>query len=133
MAGQCAPAQTYWSVEYVEVVNTVRFGTYGRGIWDFVIDDVVPATAQEPTNENFNVFPNPSSGIVQLEMESPRSNQLNITVLNLQGRQMYSTNRPTTPGHPLRTTLNLSDLNKGPYIIHLQDGHHTKTQKLLIQ
>ena len=31
--------QTYWSVDYIPEINTARFGTYGRGIWDFVIDD----------------------------------------------------------------------------------------------
>ena len=37
--GVSAPDQTYWSVEYIDEINTARFGTYGRGIWDFVIDD----------------------------------------------------------------------------------------------
>ena len=37
MSGLGAPDQTYWSVEFVDALNTVRFGTYGRGIWDFVI------------------------------------------------------------------------------------------------
>lgn len=30
-----APDQTYWSVDYVESLKCARFGTYGRGIWDF--------------------------------------------------------------------------------------------------
>ncbi|MEM6343354.1 MAG: T9SS type A sorting domain-containing protein [Bacteroidota bacterium] len=37
--GMGAPDQTYWSVEYVEELRAARFGTYGRGIWDFVICD----------------------------------------------------------------------------------------------
>ena len=39
MGGISAPDQTYWSVEFVEELNTARFGTYGRGIWDFVMDE----------------------------------------------------------------------------------------------
>jgi len=39
LAGVGAPDQTYWTVEYIENINTVRYGTYGRGIWDFVLDD----------------------------------------------------------------------------------------------
>jgi len=39
LAGLSAPDQTYWSVEFIPELNTARFGTYGRGIWDFVIDD----------------------------------------------------------------------------------------------
>ncbi len=33
-----APDQVYWSVEYVSDLHIVRFGTYGRGIWDFEIE-----------------------------------------------------------------------------------------------
>jgi len=39
LAGISAPDQTYWSVEYIPVLNTDRFVTYGRGIWDFIMDD----------------------------------------------------------------------------------------------
>lgn len=39
--GVSAPDQTYWSVEYIDAINTARFGTYGRGIWDFVVDDSI--------------------------------------------------------------------------------------------
>lgn len=34
-----APDQTYWSVEYIPTLNIARFGTYGRGVWDYVICD----------------------------------------------------------------------------------------------
>jgi len=35
MAGDDAPDQTYWTVDYIDNIHTVRFGTYGRGIWDY--------------------------------------------------------------------------------------------------
>ncbi len=31
------PMTTYWSVESVDLGQTMRFGTYGRGIWDYAI------------------------------------------------------------------------------------------------
>jgi len=34
-----APATTYWSVEAVPAAGLVRFGTYGRGIWDHLLGD----------------------------------------------------------------------------------------------
>ena len=39
LSGLSAPDQTYWSVDFVPEINTARFGTYGRGIWDFVLDE----------------------------------------------------------------------------------------------
>lgn len=32
---QGGPDQTYWSVDFVPQLNIARFGTYGRGIWDY--------------------------------------------------------------------------------------------------
>ena len=39
LSGLSAPDQTYWSVDYIPEINTARFGTYGRGIWDFILDE----------------------------------------------------------------------------------------------
>ena len=33
-----APVTTYWSAEALRHENTIRFGTYGRGIWDYQLD-----------------------------------------------------------------------------------------------
>lgn len=35
--GTEAPATTYWSVESVPAEGRIRFGTYGRGIWDYLL------------------------------------------------------------------------------------------------
>ncbi len=35
LAGDLAPATTYWSVEALPSAGLVRYGTYGRGVWDF--------------------------------------------------------------------------------------------------
>jgi hypothetical protein len=38
VTGTDAPITIYWSVEALQHENTMRFGTYGRGIWDYQID-----------------------------------------------------------------------------------------------
>ncbi len=38
ITGADAPVTTYWSVELLPSENTFRFGTYGRGIWDYRLD-----------------------------------------------------------------------------------------------
>ena len=38
IAGVMAPDQTYWSVDFIPELGTARFGTYGRGIWDFTLE-----------------------------------------------------------------------------------------------
>ena len=39
LSGISAPDQTYWTVDFIPEINTARFGTYGRGIWDFILND----------------------------------------------------------------------------------------------
>ncbi|MBI5363145.1 MAG: hypothetical protein HZA53_08195 [Planctomycetes bacterium] len=36
------PITTYWSVEIVDQGRTARFGTYGRGIWDYALPEPPP-------------------------------------------------------------------------------------------
>ena len=38
ITGNDAPVTTYWSVEAVEKKGLMRFGTYGRGIWDYSLE-----------------------------------------------------------------------------------------------
>ncbi len=40
-----APVTTYWSAEAVASENVIRFGTYGRGIWDYQLTDDCNYTA----------------------------------------------------------------------------------------
>lgn len=39
ITGAEAPVTIYWSAESLTSENTVRFGTYGRGIWDYRFED----------------------------------------------------------------------------------------------
>jgi len=38
ITGNQAPITVYWSVEALPHENTMRFGTYGRGVWDYRLD-----------------------------------------------------------------------------------------------
>lgn len=51
ITGNEAPVTTYWSVEYVPAAALVRFGTYGRGIWDWHLD----GTPDEMDDDNDGV------------------------------------------------------------------------------
>ena len=44
LTGVTTPVQFFSSVEYIAAEKTVRFGTMGRGIWDFKITSVLPVS-----------------------------------------------------------------------------------------
>ena len=43
-----APITTYWSTEQLTHEDTIRFGTYGRGIWDYQIPEPTPEDTGTP-------------------------------------------------------------------------------------
>ena len=65
MSGLSAPAQRYWSVEYLSDEKIARFGTYGRGIWDFEIEEITTATNAATKGEEL-LYPNPATETIYL-------------------------------------------------------------------
>ncbi|MBL8299029.1 MAG: hypothetical protein JNN30_11885 [Rhodanobacteraceae bacterium] len=41
LAAAQTPDQIYWHVDYIDALQTARFSTYGRGVWDFVVNSDV--------------------------------------------------------------------------------------------
>ena len=128
LSGQCAPAQTYWSVEFVAAQNLVRFGTYGRGIWDFKLEETTATDDPIAAAEIVNIFPNPSKGIVHVDITKMGESQAQLFVWDAHGKlvqQMlaHSNNR---------TTLNLSSLAKGTYFIQIKGKEQSVAKKIIL-
>ncbi len=49
LMGATTPLQDYFTVEYVPSQRIARFGTYGRGIWDFKIQSILPISLTQFT------------------------------------------------------------------------------------
>jgi len=85
-----APDQTYWTVDYIDVISTARFGTYGRGIWDFVVDSLVgveeTAYVALPTKIALKAYPNPFNSEVKIEFELPRASDGELKIFDSMGR-----------------------------------------------
>ncbi|MDP6909107.1 MAG: alkaline phosphatase D family protein [Flavobacteriales bacterium] len=71
------------------------------------------------------LYPNPSNGILNLELAYPQNKQLELTVLNLLGETVHA---KVLSNHTSRTNIDLADQSAGTYILKLSDGNRTDTQ-----
>lgn len=87
MAGLDSPDQTYWWVEYIEDINTVRFSTYGRGVWDFKIERIasVAEDSKPLAANNIEVYPNPATDYANISFTIDSPTYLRAVIYNQQG------------------------------------------------
>lgn len=115
--GEATPNQTYWSVEYLPEMKTARFGTYGRGIWDFVLSqDLVSTKDLAIDRESMIIYPNPVQDMVQIKLE--KSGAFQYEVLDMAGRVWKKGN---VENHGDHISLDMSELSAGQFIIRLTD------------
>jgi hypothetical protein len=100
---------------------------------DFGTSSIVQFTVNYPlsyeslyTKENLEVYPNPSNGQIQVKLpESMDSKNAPIYIKDVMGRTV----RSLTSEHQTELSLNLTDLQKGMYLLSTEG----KTVKLIIE
>jgi len=105
ISGIDAPNQTYWSVEYLEDKKTARFGTYGRGIWDF--NEEALTSTKDIDHHDFSFYPNP----VEDEIVINSSSKLDLQLIDLSGKVLGQWNAMN------QERINLDFLSTGQYIL----------------
>lgn len=87
--GSEAPLTTFWSVETVPALGVIRYGTYGRGIWDY---DYLDPTASEdaPDFGRFALsnFPNPFNPKTTIHFRLPEAGLMELEIYDVQGKSV---------------------------------------------
>lgn len=81
------------------------------------------------SHPSFRVFPNPASGHVFLDLKIPSQHPVNIDVLNVMGEKVY--HRTIDKYNEQGVQLNIAPYKSGVYIIKVQSGNYTMTQKII--
>lgn len=97
----------------------VKIGTQ-TGLDNFLID-----------KDEFNIYPNPTNGLVQLDFIANASGITDIIVLDLIGRVQNKEQRMLTVGQN-KINLDISALSKGVYIVQLNNGQNKITRKVVL-
>ena len=127
LSGKHTPNQTYWSVEYVKQTKTARFATYGRGVWDFKVEEIKTQTNETSSNTNhLNIYPNPTSDYFKISGEGTFK-FLQVEIRDISGKMVMKTT--SVPNEP----INISSLSAGSYLISIGNSYPFVTKKLIKQ
>jgi uncharacterized membrane protein len=79
-----------------------------------------------------NVNPNPSSGIFQVTVSGVRDQVVTISVLDLQGKEVYY-DYIKSNFNELTRTIDLSAFARSVYVVKIQTVKAQKVDKMIIQ
>lgn len=82
---------------------------------------------------SFYIYPNPNDGRMAVQVIGNESlGKINVTVTSLQGAMVYQ-NQWYASGNKLYTTLDLSNLSSGNYVVTLTNKQRAVSQKIILQ
>ena len=104
--------------------------------WILAIDDVmvkkgaITSIEENTVVYNLSVFPNPTSDVIRVEFNSTVTDNLQITILSIDGKVVYNKMYGTT--NQLQQDISVSELPAGNYFVYLRNGNHINIEKFAV-
>lgn len=102
---------------------------YAVNTEEFAITNVASNT--EFTFENFALYPNPNEGNFTIKFNSTATNNIEININDIRGRQVFS-NTYNNDGF-FNENIQLKNIQNGIYLININDGINKMTRKIIIK
>jgi len=112
--------------------NMVLAATHGRGFFtaQYLLDPYVSVAEKETTK--LSVYPNPSTGIFNVQIPAITSGIATIQVFDASGRKVYSTEVSAISGNQ-NQQINLSNQPKGNYVVKMNLDGKLFTEKVVVE
>lgn len=82
---------------------------------------------------SFNLFPNPTSGAVNIDLELISTEKVSLDIYDIVGKSVYAEDFGTLPAGYVTKRLNLDNLNDGVYIMNVNIGGNTIVSKFVVR
>ena len=93
-------------------------------------DFYVGLNDRQRSNIDFSVFPNPTNGILNLEVGSQASSSYQITVRDAVGKIVLSDS--FNPNGSAKKQVDLSSFDRGIYFISIDNGEERTVKKVVV-
>jgi len=112
--------------------NMVLAATHGRGFFtaQYLLDPYVSVAEKETTK--LSVYPNPSTGIFNVQIPAITAGVATIQVFDASGRKVYSTEVSAISGNQ-NQQINLSNQPKGNYVVKMNLDGKLFTEKVVVE
>ena len=127
----------YFTGDSIEVTNSTAPLSYAPGEWHVYTDTKLSKAAFMSTPEwaeltkPYALYPNPTAGPLDLLLDFPSGEQVQLDVVNIQGR-IVRKDRMTSSGTEVQT-LDLSELPAGLYMVRITAGGRSYTERIVKQ
>ncbi|HXC04728.1 MAG TPA: T9SS type A sorting domain-containing protein, partial [Bacteroidia bacterium] len=144
VTGGGAPYTYSWSsvpVQTTATASQLSPGTYTVCVTDVngctvcdsvVIDNSTGIEVYAGTLSRMTLYPNPTSGTLNLQIQSAESQELEMRVSNLLGQVLYSEKLPVTIGTQLKS-YDFSSFPKGMYILQVLTPNESAAQRFILK
>jgi len=82
--------------------------------------------------DQMNFYPNPGTGKFNLSFTLPEKKETEISILNLEGKNIYNEKISNFSGH-YDKEIDISSNPKGIYFVNISQGQNTQTKKIVIE
>jgi hypothetical protein len=115
----------------------VYVGTHGRGIfrsdaWKGPAAVYAPIESTSPFTVGFSVYPNPVKDLATVEFKLLNASKVTLKVYDLSGKLVMNKALPMLQAGNHQNNLSLGHLQKGSYVLMLENGKHKSSQKIVI-
>lgn len=110
--------------------------TGGADKSDLALDDItitdVTAVGEMESQKELNLYPNPTTGLVNLSLDAEIAGEMIIEIFDISGRVVHH-ETASNYGENLNQAIDLSDLDRGVYFVKVKTATSEYNQKLTIQ
>jgi subtilisin-like proprotein convertase family protein len=90
-----------------------------------------PLGIEENTINNFEIYPNPNSGVFTIEMNTSFESEVDIIVYDIRGRRVYNMHYESSSN--FKKEISMDSVQSGLYFIEVNNGSKKIVKKIIIE